>query len=165
MFSFLKVLVVHLFFGYLLVNSIWALEITDITKQKKPAVSDKEYFYKVNILESDYTKLVVDIVVNRVFLNNTKLLDNKVYKTVYLQGAGQSQNVGEPSLPTFCRFIALPQQAGYKLSILEKDSMLVDCDLPIEPSQEPVPDIENYTPQFKINNIAYDADVFHLKIR
>jgi hypothetical protein len=110
-------------------NSVAAMDIYDISKNKKPEVSKKEYFYRLNILESNYNSITVEMITDKIFLNNTRLLDNNEYKTLYLQGAGQYKNVGDPNLPTIYRFVALPQKAEYKLEILSKDSLLLDCDL------------------------------------
>jgi uncharacterized repeat protein (TIGR01451 family) len=109
----------------------------------------------VQVMRSTADELVLDVHVAGLTTDEVEQ-DGAVYQRLRLPYSGATSEVGRPELPTFGRFLALPQGAQVQVEVLDAASETIPNVL-IYPAQEPQPD---GSPAQKEPSFAIDEDLY-----
>ncbi len=114
----------------------------------------------VQALNSTGDEMILDIRVAGLAIKEVRENGN-VYRRLHLPVSGTTTQVGKPELPTFGRFLALPQGAKVQVEILEATSETLS-DVLVYPAQEPqADDPAIQEPPFVLDEAFYEADTLY----
>ena len=80
------------------------------------------------------------------------------FQRLFLQGAGSTSEIGQPELPSFARFVAIPRGATVQVEVLA-DAMETRSGYLLYPAQEPRSE-QSEEPDFTLDLAAYQRDEF-----
>jgi hypothetical protein len=115
----------------------------------------------VRVLHSTADELVLDVQIAGLTTSDVQQ-DGTVYRRLQLPYSGTTTEVGKPELPTFGRFLALPQGAQVEVEVLDAVSETIG-DVLVYPAQEPQPDgpALQEEPPFVIDENFYAQDTLY----
>jgi len=115
----------------------------------------------VQVVKSTRDELVLDVRIAGLATSEVQQNDT-VYRRLHLPYSGATTEVGKPELPTFGRFLALPQGAQVEVEVLDAISETIG-DVLIYPAQEPQPDgpALQEEPPFVIDEDFYAQDFLY----
>jgi hypothetical protein len=90
---------------------------------------------RVEVMESDGQGITVEVTVPAVFEQQVQR-QSTTYQRLSLQDAGTSGEIGEPELPHFGRFVAIPRGAQVQVQVLA-DTAEIKTGYLLYPAQEP----------------------------
>jgi hypothetical protein len=110
----------------------------------------------VELIQSSASGCLMDIYVPKMWVE-TEFASGQIFQKVSLPGAGTSGMTGEPGLPLYARWLAIPSGSSVSARVVEADYVEFSG-YNLYPVQRPLPDIENAFQEFTINLGAYTAN-------
>jgi hypothetical protein len=111
----------------------------------------------VELLESSAQGLTVDVTVPPP-LEEEVQQKATIFQRLTLQNAGTTSEIGQPELPSFGRFVAIPRGAEVQVEVLA-DTAETRSGYLVYPAQEPYPE-QGEEPPFVFEAAAYQVDEF-----
>ncbi|MCF8297735.1 MAG: T9SS type A sorting domain-containing protein [Saprospiraceae bacterium] len=117
------------------------------------------------INNSSYTELNISTSFTEIRLADV-VINEKLFHSIEIEGYGSSFDVGKPQLPIMHRLIEIPLDANISIEIVSynlAEYKLSDYNIntKIFPAQPPIPKIENYKSEFKLNQTIYSTNGFY----
>jgi hypothetical protein len=112
---------------------------------------------EVLVLESSAQGLTLDVAVPPPLEEEVQRRSTTFHR-LSLQNAGTTSEIGEPELPAFGRFVAIPRGAEVQVEMLE-DTAETRSGYLVYPAQEPYPE-QGEEPPFVLEAAAYQVDEF-----
>jgi hypothetical protein len=113
---------------------------------------------KATLVSADASKVRVELEVPQVLVED-KLVEGETYQQLSISGGGWLTRVGDPQMPLFCRFVALPPTSGVKIEVIEEEKETLSGTFLVHPFQKPPIRGENPEPEvFQINQDTYSLD-------
>ncbi len=113
---------------------------------------------KAELISQDASKVRVKLTVPEVQVED-KLVEGETYQLLTLQGGGWLTQVGDPQVPLFCRFVALPPHSGVRIEVIDQETEVLSRTVRVYPFQKPPVRGENQEPQaFQLNQETYSQN-------
>ena len=112
---------------------------------------------RVDVVESTTGGITLDVTVP-VPLEEVVQQQATSFQRLSLQGAGSTSEIGQPELPSFARFVAIPRGATVHVQ-LEADTVETRSGYLLYPAQEPRSE-QGEEPDFTLDLAAYQRDEF-----
>ncbi len=116
----------------------------------------------IEITEIATNGFTLSITINDIDFKKEKL-NGQSFIGLYIDDFGKSLDIGNPQLPVLKRLMELPEDANYKIEILEQTSKLLNLNSSkhfdfIKPAQASILKVENPNVVFMMNKQTYNAD-------
>ncbi len=111
----------------------------------------------VEVLDSNAQGVTLDVTVPPLLEEEVQQRDN-TYQRLTLHSAGTTGEIGQPELPSFGRFVAIPRGAEVRVQVLA-DFVETRSGYLVYPAQEPYPE-QDEQPPFVLEAAAYQIDEF-----
>ncbi len=113
---------------------------------------------KVELISADASRVRVELRIPEVLVED-KLAEGEIYQLLTIPGGGWLTRVGDPQVPLFCRFVALPPTSGVRVEVIEQETETLSGSFRIHPFQKPPVRGENPQPEvFQLNQDTYSED-------
>ncbi len=113
---------------------------------------------KAELISADASKVRVELKVPGVQVED-KLVEGETYQLLTIPGGGWLTQVGDPQVPLFCRFVALPPTSGVRIEVIEEEKEILSGSFLVHPFQKPPIRGENPEPEaFRLNQETYSQD-------
>lgn len=113
---------------------------------------------KVEVISADDSKVRVELTIPDILVEE-KLAGGERYQMLTIPGGGWLTQVGNPQLPLFCRFVALPPSSEVRLEVVETEKKTLSGSYRIFPFQKPpVRGEESESDVFQLNQDTYSRD-------
>jgi hypothetical protein len=112
---------------------------------------------RIDVVESSTKGLTVDVTVPTVTEQQVQQ-QASTYQRLTLLGAGSTSEIGHPELPSFGRFVAIPQGAQVQVQVLA-DHLETRSGYLLYPAQEPQLE-QGEEPSFTLDAASYQSDEF-----
>lgn len=110
---------------------------------------------KVELISADASKVRIELQVPQVLVED-KLAEGEIYQILTIPGGGCLTQVGDPQVPLFCRFVALPPTSGVRLEIIEEEKETLSGTFRVYPFQKPPIRSQDAQPEpFRLNQETY----------
>jgi hypothetical protein len=110
---------------------------------------------KVKLISADASKVRIQLEVPEVLVED-KLAEGETYQLLTIPGGGWLTQVGDPQIPLFCRFVALPPTSGVRVEVIEQETEALSGSFRLYPFQEPLIRSEDAQPKpFQLNQATY----------
>jgi hypothetical protein len=111
----------------------------------------------VEVLDSNAQSVMLDVTVPPLLEEEVQQKDT-TYQRLSLQSTGTTSEIGQPELPSFGRFVAIPRGADVSVQVLA-DTVQSRSGYLVYPAQEPYPE-QDEEPPFVVEAAAYQIDEF-----
>ena len=112
---------------------------------------------RVDVLDSTAQGITLDVTVPAVIEREVEQ-QATTFQRLALRGAGSTSEVGQPELPSFGRFVAIPRGGAVQIEVLA-DTTETRSGYLVYPAQEPHPE-QQEEPDFVLESSAYQVDEF-----
>jgi hypothetical protein len=113
---------------------------------------------KATLISADASKVRVELKVPQILVED-KLVEGETFQQLSIPGGGWLTQVGDPQMPLFCRFVALPPTSGVRIEVIEEEKETLSGTFLVHPFQKPPFRGENPEPEvFQINEETYSLD-------
>ena len=112
---------------------------------------------RVDVLDSTAQGITLDVTVPAVIEREVER-QATTFQRLTLRGAGSTSEIGQPELPSFGRFVAIPRGGAVQIEVLA-DRTETHSGYLVYPAQEPHPE-QQEEPDFVLESSAYQVDEF-----
>lgn len=123
-----------------------------------PSASLQDGFPQVEVVSSSSEEIVLEVTIPVVTQEEAQQ-DGTAYQRLSLPNSGTTTEIGNPELPAFGRFVAVPRGADLKVEVLA-DTVETSTGYLVYPAQEPRID-QDGEPDFVIDLASYERDEYY----
>jgi len=123
-----------------------------------PSALLQDGFPRVEVVTSTSEEIVLEVTIPVVTQEEAQQ-DGTAYQRLSLPNSGTTTEIGNPELPAFGRFVAVPRGADLKVEVLA-DTVETSTGYLVYPAQQPRID-QDGEPDFVIDLASYERDEYH----